>query len=265
MMGKVPISIIITVKNEEKHIKDLLESILIQEEPFEVVIVDAESKDNTVKYIKEYEKKMDLKLIVKKCTRGGGRNIGVNNSKFPYVAFTDGDSILEKNWLSEIRKSINDGYDVIAGKTIPTGNKNFSNFDRVKIFLNGIDVTFPSCNLAYKKDLFITLGGFDERFITAEDIDLNYRAIKSGAKFYYNENAIVYNRTRDDIGSFLRQAFWNGYGREQLRKKHGNLWKSYSLVNVFSHGQLSIFGIGRMLFALSGYLYAKITFSLENE
>ena len=41
------ISIIITVKNEEKHIGKLLESLLVQDCIFEVVIVDSESTDGT--------------------------------------------------------------------------------------------------------------------------------------------------------------------------------------------------------------------------
>ncbi|MDP8011769.1 MAG: glycosyltransferase [Thermoplasmata archaeon] len=260
--NEIPVSIVITVKNEEKHIRELLESIKDQEGPFEVIVVDAESKDRTLEILNSYKNTLDIKIIIKKCTRGEGRNIGVNNSKYEYILFTDGDAILEKNWVSEMRKSFRDGYDFVAGKTITIGKEKYSNFDRVEIFYKNIDVTYPSCNLAYKKKLFNDLGGFDERFITAEDIDLNYRAVDMGAKFHYNENAIVYNRSREDILSFIKQAFWNGYGRKQLTMKHGSLWKNYSINNLTSRRQISTYGIIRLIFALSGYLYAKITYRL---
>ncbi|PIV69153.1 MAG: glycosyl transferase family 2, partial [Euryarchaeota archaeon CG01_land_8_20_14_3_00_38_12] len=46
------VSVVITTKNEEKNIGDLLESLVIQEKPFEVVIVDSESRDGTQNIIK---------------------------------------------------------------------------------------------------------------------------------------------------------------------------------------------------------------------
>lgn len=259
-MDDLPVSVVITVKNEEKNIKQLMESLMLQEKPFEVIVVDAESQDRTVEILKSYLKSIDLKIIVKKCTRGAGRNIGVEHSKYDFVIFTDGDVILDSKWISEMRKSFLNGYDVVAGKTITIGDKRFVGLDRVELYFKNYDVTFPSCNLGYKKEIFKKIGGFDERFITAEDIDLNFRAINEGAKFHYNENAIVYSKVKNDIQSFLKQAFWNGYGRGQLTKKHGNLWKNYSLKNIFSKKQLTLFGTIRLIFGLSGYLYAKITF-----
>lgn len=255
---KRPLSVVITVRNEEKHIGELLESLSVQERPFEVIIVDAESTDRTVDVIKEYMERMDLKLIVKRSSRGGGRNIGVANSKYDYVVFTDGDIIVSERWLQEMRKSIDEGNDVVAGKTLQIGNERFAALDRVELIYYGFDATFPSCNLAYRKDLFIKLGGFDESFITAEDIDLNMRALAAGARFHYNENAIVYHRTREDFISFLKQAFWNGYGRKQLTRKHGNLWRHYSLRNMFSKDKISFYGLARLTFAFVGYTYAKV-------
>ncbi|MEL9998523.1 MAG: glycosyltransferase [Thermoplasmata archaeon] len=254
---KRPLSIVITVKNEEEHIGELLDSLCLQEGPFEVVIVDAESTDNTIKIIESYKEKLNIKLIVKKSTRGGGRNIGVKNSSYDYVVFTDGDIIVSKNWLEEMRKFIDMGNDVVAGKTLYVGNEKFS-LERVELIYMGYDVTFPSCNLAYRKELFLKIGGFDESLITAEDIDLNMRAIMAGAKFAYNENAIVYHKTRDDLISFLKQAFWNGYGRAQLSSKHGKLWKQHSIKNALIGQRISFYGIARLTFALIGYLNAKV-------
>ncbi len=253
-----PISIIITVKNEEKNIADLLNSLAIQEKPFEVVLVDAESSDKTVEIAKGFLDKMDLNIIVKKSTRGEGRNIGVMNSKYDYILFIDGDSYADKNWVSEMRKSFMANCDIVAGKTISIGNKKYTKFGRVELFYKGVDVTFPSCNLGYKKDLFLKLNGFDPKFITAEDIDLNMRALDKNAKFCYNENAIVYNKVREDISSFLKQAYWNGYGRAQLNKKHGNVWKMYSIKSMVETGQFNTFGIVRLIFAFIGYLNGKV-------
>ncbi|MGC8585030.1 MAG: glycosyltransferase [Thermoplasmata archaeon] len=255
----LPISIIITVKNEEKNILELFESLKIQERPFEVVMVDSESSDRTVEIAKKFKDEMDLKIIIKKSTRGEGRNIGVMNSKYEYVLFIDGDSYADRNWVSEMRKSFDSGCDFVAGKTISIGKNTYTKFGRVELFYRGIDVTYPSCNLGYKKILFLRLKGFDEIFITAEDIDLNMRSLDIGARFCYNEHAVVYNKVRDDIGSFLRQAYWNGYGRAQLNKKHGNVWKMYSIKSMVETGQFNLFGIARLMFAITGYIRGKVS------
>ena len=106
--------------------------------------------------------------------------------------------------------------DVAAGRTIQIGYWAFEALDRVELDVQGVDVTHPSCNLAYRKEVFERAGGFDGWFVTAEDIDLNLRAVRGGAELAYREEAVVYHRARDTFTGFFRQAYWNGYGRKQL-------------------------------------------------
>jgi len=253
------ISIVITVRNEERHISDLLDSLIIQEPPFEIIIVDAHSEDRTRDIVKKYQEEYDfIHLYEKGGSRGEGRNYGVKKATGDYVAFTDGDDIVNPFWLTEIRRSFRKGADVVAGKTIYIGYGPWEKLERVELFYKGFDVTFPSCNLAYRKELFEKIGGFDPWFITAEDIDLNMRAVDAGAKIIYNPRAIVYHRTRDSFYSFVKQAFWNGYGRKQLTMKHGSLWNRYKPQRMLNPSQLSFWGIIRLSFAIMGYLACKL-------
>ena len=250
-------SIVITVKNEESNIKELLDSLLIQEKPFEIIIVDASSTDGTQEIVKNYaEKHEEVKLFIHAGSRGEGRNFGVKMAKGEIIAFTDGGCKADKNWLKELKKTIKEGYDVVAGKTVNVGT--FEEIKRVKVYRKGYDVTYPSCNLAYKKELFEKIGGFDARFVTAEDIDLNYRAVEAGGKIGYNEKAIIYRRTAKNILGFIKKAFWYGYGRKQLTLKHGRLWKSYSPKQMFST-HLTFWGLLRLFFGLLGYMTCKLT------
>ncbi len=253
------ISIVITVRNEEKYISYLLDSLVIQEQPFEIIIVDAHSTDRTREIVKEYQEKYDfIHLYEKGGSRGVGRNYGVEKASGDYVAFTDGDDLVNPFWLREIRKSFQDGADVVAGRTIYIGYGPWEKLERVELFYRGFDVTYPSCNLAYRKSLFEEIGGFDPWFVTAEDIDLNMRAVDHGAKMVYNPNAIVYHRTRDSFYAFAKQAFWNGYGRKQLTLKHGRLWGKYKPSNMINPSQLSFWGSIRLVFAMMGYLACKL-------
>ena len=253
------ISIVITVKNEERYIADLLDSLIIQEKPFEIIIVDAHSEDRTREIVEEYMKKYDfIHLYEKGGSRGEGRNYGVKMAQGNFVAFTDGDDIANPFWLKEIRKSFENGVDVVAGRTIYVGYGPWEKLERVELFYRGFDVTYPSCNLAYRKELFEELKGFDPWFVTAEDIDLNIRAVEKGSRILYNPKAIIYHRTRDSFYSFVKQAFWNGYGRKQLTMKHRDMWKHYKPQNMFNPSQLCFWGSIRLFFAFLGYMACKM-------
>lgn len=250
-------SIVVTVRNEARHVSDLLDSLVVQEPPFEIVIVDAESTDATRDIVARYQQQYpNIRLLVAKCTRGGGRNLGVEEAKGDIVCFIDGDCIANPFWLRQLRRTL-EASDVAAGRTIQIGYWAFEALHRVELDHRGYDVTYPSCNLGYWKPLFQKVGGFDEVFITAEDIDLNYRAVDVGAKLLPNDEAIVYHRARDTITKFLKQAYWNGYGRKQLTLKHGNLWGRYSFRQMLRQ-QGSFWGLARLGSASLGYTAAKL-------
>ncbi|MBS3817109.1 MAG: glycosyltransferase [Candidatus Thermoplasmatota archaeon] len=251
------ISIIITVKNEERDMPDLLDSLVVQEQPIEVIIVDANSEDRTQEIVKEYSERYEfIKLYIHGGTRGKARNFGVEKANGDLVAFIDGDEIVNPFWAEEIRKSAKK-YDVVAGKTIQIGYHGFEELERVELFHKGYDITYPSCNLLYDKALFEKIDGFDPWFQTAEDIDLNLRAVEAGATIGHNEDAIVYHRTRGSFFGFFKQAFWNGFGRKQLTMKHGKLWSNYSPGEMLDH-QITPWYFARMIPAFLGYLGGKL-------
>lgn len=242
-----------TVRNEAKHIRHLLDSLVHQEHLHEVIIVDAESTDDTVEKCKRTD--LPIKIIVQDCLRGEGRNIGAAAATGDYLAFIDGDCMANANWLAEMAKQAQPNR-VIAGRTFLLGYWAFTNLHRVELPHKGKDTTWPSCNLLYPRDLFSKLGGFDKEFVTAEDIDLNFRAIKASARLHHAPDAIVYARARDSITGFLKQAYWNGYGRKQLTVKHGGLWHQYKLTQMI-RANGSFWGLARMGMGLLGYLRAK--------
>lgn len=248
------ISIVSTVRNEHHHIAQLLDSLLVQEPPFEVVVVDAESRDGTFEVLSEYARRFPatVRALRRPGSRGIGRNEGVHVARGECVAFIDGDCFADSGWLKELRRALAQS-SVAAGRTVTVGKPRYGTLERVELFQSGYDVTYPSCNLAYRRELFERLGGFDPRFITAEDIDLNLRAVRSGAAIRFVPSAVVYHHMRTNFFRFLYQAFWNGYGRKQLTEKHGSLWGRYRVRRLI-WGQRGAFAYARMTAALGGYV-----------
>lgn len=253
------VSIVVTVRNEVRHIRRLFESLLVQEPPFEVVLVDALSRDGTYEIAQEYERSHPglFQVVRRYGSRGIGRNTGVSLAKGEFVAFIDGDCFADTQWLKSLRRRFAES-DVVAGRTISVGSPQYALLERVELFQKGNDVTFPSCNLGYRRSLFLRLNGFDPRFITAEDIDLNLRAVESGAKIRFVPEAVVYHAVRPTLIRFLYQAFWNGYGRKQLTEKHGSLWGNYRISRLISNHRSTVSWL-RLAAALFGYFNRVLT------
>jgi glycosyltransferase involved in cell wall biosynthesis len=250
------ISVVLNLLNEKRHIRDLLDSLITQEQPIEIVVVDAGSWDGTVETIKEYmTDHPEIKLYHKPGSRGESTNYGIMKSTGDAIATIGGDCIANPFWIKELRKSLRD-LGIVAGKTINIGYHAFEDLERVELFHKGVDISYPSASMVWKKEVLDKIVGFDPWFVTAEDIDLNLRAVSEGFKFGYNENAIVYHRTKGSFRGFLKQAFWNGWGRKQLTMKHGTLWSSYKPQRLLETSK-SAWAAVRLLFAVLGYLCCK--------
>lgn len=251
--GKKPlISVVVTIKNEENNIGDLLDSLVVQEPPVEIIIVDAASTDRSQEIVEKYKKIYPfIKLEIYDAQRGESRNRGIEISQGEIVGFIDGDCIANPFWAREIRNSLRKG-DIVGGKTLPMGYEPLKNLGRVEVYYKGFDITFPSCNLAYKKHILMEINGFDPKFVTAEDVDLNYRAVDRGYGIVENMKMVVYHKERSTFVSFFKQAFWNGFGRKQLTTKHGSLWSSYSPAEMLERG-VGFWWLSRTLVAFMGY------------
>lgn len=193
------ISICITVFNERKTIAPLIESLLKQSlKAHEIVIVDGGSKDDTVKIIKDFQKKNKyIKLIQKKCTRAEGRNIGIKSAKNQIIAITDAGCTLHRDWLKNITKPFkNKSVDVSAGFYKMVGKAPIQK--AMSIFLGVTPKNFknnflPSTrSMAFTKKAWKVVGGFPEgRENSAEDTDFNYKAVKFGLKYARVKTAIA--------------------------------------------------------------------------
>jgi len=249
------ISVVVTVRNEARNIAALLDSLVTQDGPLEIVVVDAGSEDATRDIVRVYESKFDfVHLFIRGGTRGTGRNFGISKARGQAIAFIDGDAIANPFWLRELREGLA-SVAIVAGRTIQIGYRPFEDLERVELIVQGSDVTHPSTNLAYRRSVLEAIGGFDEWFVTAEDIDMNLRAVRAGNAIVQRANAIVYHRTRGSYFDFLKQALWNGAGRKQLTLKHGALWTAYRPFEMFRQRTtlLSLLRLGGALLGYAGY------------
>lgn len=224
-MAKVKVSIVVTVFNEEKTIKSLLD--VLCKFPAEIIVVDGGSTDQTPEIIKKYS---GVKLICGKYNRSQGRNIGVVAAKGQIIAFTDAGCIPELDWFKEIIKPFfkKDPYHKVGeGRGV-----RYSEVQVVSGYYRGLpqnifekclvpyvlvmpdkipDEFLPSTrSMAITKKLFLETGGFDERLWHNEDYAFAHKLKNMGINFYFAPKAIVGWMPRKDLKSaawmFLRFA-----------------------------------------------------------
>ena len=197
-------SVVITNYNHDKYIGKCISSVLHQTyKNFELIIVDNNSSDNSLKIIKSFK---DERIKLFKIRNNGiiakSRNLGIKKSKSRWIAFLDSDDFWFKKKLEIVRKKIleNKNNQVYSNNERHKSEKikNYKssrlnkklNLDKKNFFqeliLNGnklsLSATVVDNNFLKKNNIF-----FRERrnFVTAEDYDFWLNLAKNGAKFNF--------------------------------------------------------------------------------
>lgn len=129
--ARVNLSIIICTYNSSKYLNDCFKSLFLKNNgKHEIVVIDDNSSDNTIKILKKWKKKFTFfQLIALKKNRGVSycRNLGIKKSNGKYVSFCDSDDFYSKNFLKIMIKKI----DLYEGNELFLFNhKVFNNLDK---------------------------------------------------------------------------------------------------------------------------------------
>lgn len=103
------LSIIITVYNSEKYLEGLLNTIKNQNlKDCEIIIIDDNSQDNSIKIITLTLSNLEYKLIKLQENKGVAfaRQVGLKNANGKYILFVDSDDYIEKDIFYNLKKII---------------------------------------------------------------------------------------------------------------------------------------------------------------
>jgi len=270
------ISVIIPTFNSEKVIAKCLTSLQKQnfKGKYEIIVVDDESKDNTAKIASKFK---GVKVF-KRPHRGPAvqRNFGVKKSKGDIVLFVNDDNVADKNWLKRMIEPFKDLE--VAGVS---GTCRTENNESLLARYVGYDIEYRheemkrkkyidfigTFSAAYRKSVFLKVGGFDETFTqpTGEDPELSFRIAKKH-KLVFQPKAVVGAYHWDTIKKFYRKKFYRTYWRIMMYKKHPKkmLGDSYTPAKSLLSMVIQILAVGIMPIALilSIFFKPQIIFSI---
>jgi glycosyltransferase involved in cell wall biosynthesis len=232
---KTIVTIGLCVKNNEDTIKEVVNSIVNQDFPhelMEVIVVDGSSQDQTLSIIREAFSKADLKVRVFSENKGLGfaRQIVVDKAVGKYIVWVDGDIILSKNYVKE-QVDFMEHNPCVA---VAAGSFGLLTDDNLVAFLENIGYVIdslrhqgkPTSKLLGTEGSILRVkaarmvGGFDPQIKGAqEDTDLAFRMYLAGWKFH-NTKSIFYERQRNTWSALWKQHFWYGYGLHFAQHKN---------------------------------------------
>ncbi len=237
------LTIIIPCYNCKETLKEAVDSIYTQniDIPFEIIMVDDNSTDNTVSVMNKLaEKYPEIKLFYHKENKGGGatRNTAVKNSTGNIIFCLDSDDILPPNTLSKMYKYMleKDCDGVTIHKSIKFNGTNPSDIDHVDIspFVSK-KIPFDSLisrtinfqplfvNFMYTREAFDRLGGYPTNH-GYDTPGFGWRFMCAGLKAY----------TCPDSGYLHRINFKESYYlREYNEGKINHDWREIFLENYY--------------------------------
>ncbi|MFW6134644.1 MAG: glycosyltransferase family 2 protein [Elusimicrobiota bacterium] len=179
-------SVIIPTYNRKSFLKKAVSSVLDQSlTDFELIIVDDGSTDGTKDFISTYNDSRIRYFYQQNKGVSSARNKGIIQSRGDYIAFLDSDDWWVKNKLMEVDKAINKNPEYKIFHTREKWYRNGEVLNQKKkhrkpggnIFKRCLKLCCVSISTAVvKKDIFKTIGMFDENLPACEDYDFWLRA-----------------------------------------------------------------------------------------
>ncbi|MEI2580141.1 glycosyltransferase [Scytonema sp. PRP1] len=224
------LSVIVPCFNAADTIAFQLEALAKQQcsEPWEIVVADNGSTDDTVAIIKQYQHRIPhLRFVEASARRGSAyaRNVGASVAKGVAFAFCDADDEVAPGWVAAMIEALSK-HDLVAGCN------EYSKLNQPWVIEccayaegNGVNKHpyFPyagASNLGVKRSVHEMVGGFDETMLSLQDVDYCWRIQEAGKTLDCAKDALVHFRFRNTIEGLYRRSWKLACYDVLLHKKH---------------------------------------------
>jgi len=207
------VSVCIPTYNAATTIDNCLRSVMNQSiPPFEILIVDGYSQDETLDILRKYK---NVKVIASAKGIGRARKILAERASGEILAWIDADVVVPSNWL-ELHLKIhreNQSIQILSGRwyafrpllprqTIPDTRCEITPIHE------WLGITQAACTM--KKVLFSSVI-YDEKFRRAEEWDLMMAAHRKGIKSHYSKGLFAYHISKPRKRLFKEMIYAGNY------------------------------------------------------
>jgi succinoglycan biosynthesis protein ExoA len=245
------VTVIMPVRNEALHIITTLRQIINQERAgieLEVLVVDGQSTDCTRELTLSMCKEHPEITLLDNPRRlsSAARNVGIRHSTGDYLVIVDGHcEIPSTRYLVDLVDAFDESGADCLGRPQPLEVSAASTLQQAiaiarsswlghhpdSFIFSDVQQVVPadSVAVAYRREVFMALGLFDERFDACEDGEFNHRVDRAGMTCVFDPRLRVNYAPRDSLRGLFKQLYRYGRGRVRLARKHSSTfsWKSF--------------------------------------
>ncbi|MFI5709768.1 glycosyltransferase family 2 protein [Kribbella sp. NPDC051620] len=232
-----PVSVVMPVLNEERHLEEAVGRVLDQEYPgeLEVVLAIGPSKDRT-QAIAARLAEADKRITIVANPTGktpAGLNTGIAHARHDIVVRVDGHGVLTQGYITRAVEVLHEsGADNVGGVMAAEGRTPIEMAVacayRSRLGLGAS--TFHQGGKAgpadtvylgvFRRAALERVGGFDESMHRAQDWELNYRIRKTGGLIWFSPDLSVTYRPRSSLKDVAKQFFHTGQWRREVIRRH---------------------------------------------
>lgn len=229
------ISVIVCAYNEEARIERCLGSLLRTAYPdLEVIVCDDGSTDDTVSVCRRFPFRL---LELEHGGLGAARNAGLEAATGEIVAYLDADAWIHPEWPYHLALALEaDTAAAAGGPNLPAPDAGLveravaaSPGGPAEVLVSDDRAEHvPGCNMAFRRDRLLEIGGFDPVFTAAgDDVDVCWRILDRGHRIAFSPAAQVRHRRRDTVSGYLRQQVGYGRGERLLVHRHPHRFNGF--------------------------------------
>ncbi len=216
---KIPVSVIITTKQEEKNIKNCIKSVKRQYYPAEnigIIVVDNNSTDKTVEIAREYT---DL-VYVAGPNRAAQLNYGAKKAIGKYLLYLDADMILTENVIRECVDTSEKGHYVAL--YIPERIMGRSHLAKIRAFERSFyNATCIDAVRFINRSNFFEIKGFDEDLLFGPD-DWDFdRRIRTLGRTGIIKTHLYHDETNITLWKYLKKKAYYTKSFDKYIQKWG--------------------------------------------
>jgi succinoglycan biosynthesis protein ExoA len=234
---RTPVSVIMPVRNEERHLAEAVRHVLAQDYPgaIEVVLAVGPSGDATLE-VAERLAAADPRVRVLASPTGlipTGGNLAIGAARYPIVARVDGHALIPPDYLRvAVQTMLDTGADNVGGVMAADGVTAFqqavawamtspAGVGSACFHTGGPGGPADSVYLGvYRRAALERVGGYDEGYERAEDWELNHRIRRAGGLIWFQPRLRVTYRPRATARALAKQYFHYGRWRRVVSRQH---------------------------------------------
>ncbi len=222
-------SVVIPVFNGQDTLAEQLDAVLGQETsfPFEVIVADNGSTDDTPSLLRRYAKSDHRLCIVDASQKRGGahaKNVGVEHARSDTIVFADADDVVNRGWLESMVRATWANDVTSAMRDYSRLNEEWKGRGRQGIgFFYGVPIVSGGV-LGISKSLYQEVGGFDAVFAGAVDTEFSLRLYQRRPSMpVVVEDAAISIRLRGTFQDRLRRHYLLQRSRPLLVSRYRTL------------------------------------------